>query len=965
MLAMEVALKKSPVRAWILVVAVVAAVATAPSAAVAATASKGTVGWDSYRLLDQLPYLTTGVSTWQQSSFDRTGGNADNNHVLLTAADGAVLAEHQGPGEVDSIWSTGNVTGAGNLKIVLDGQTVLNAPLASIVTGGIGAPFVYPLVATDTQSSGGFLISVPMPFRQSMRISTTADPDYYHVTYRTFPDASGVSTFSAGTAAQDVLTTLQESGTKDPKPALAGAVTQHGSYQVMPGQSATVAQVSGAGQVTGLRLRIPHLTHPTTTPLTDDGRAFGSGGSSSFTVSLNPANTGVQITRRYDPSIGNQQANLLVNGVQVGQWAPVSATTGGLWADQTVSVPAAATAGKSQVSVTNQFVSSALDFNEFTYTVSQQVGGVWQAADTVDLGPLHGAAEAAHHYTISGQTWSGTRSFSYPLPGPVSDDGRAFGAAGSSRFTIAIDPNNSGVRLTRRIDPEIGQQMAAVSVDGTPIGNWAANPTQPVGAWADESVEIPASVSAGKSKLTVTNSFVSSAKDFNEFTYWADSHMPDGLERTDTLDVGNASSESAHGYAITGQTWSGTRSFAYPNSDQALSSARIRITFDGTQTVDAPLGQFFGAAEGAFDTRSLLTSIDIRPGGWLSSWWPMPYGSGVSVALYNGSGLPLSGEIALTTAADPHWQTDLSGGAAGYFHATSRAGATSAGQDWTFLQATGHGKVVGVVHGMAGPTGRRYLEGDERAYVDGSASPQLHGTGTEDFYEGGWYFRYGPFTNPLTGNTSHESAAGDCPASTDCTGAYRLLIADAIPFSSSIAFGIEHGDVDDVAATYASTTFWYGQHSAVAAQSDSLTVGNLASEQAHAYASASPGAVTSLSASYEGNDATQVTLTRTTRATTAAVNFTMAVDPGNAGVVLRRTSDQNAAYQRAEITVNGTDLGQWLQPLGNPYHRWLDDEYTIPASVTAGQARITVTLTPIPGWPAWSAASYRSISLLP
>jgi len=270
-----------------------------------------------------------------------------------------------------------------------------------------------------------------------------------------------------------------------------------------------------------------------------------------------------------------------------------------------------------------------------------------------------------------------------------------------------------------------------------------------------------------------------------------------------------------------------------------------------------------------------------------------------------------------------------------------------------------------VVHGMAGPTGRRYLEGDERAYVDGSASPQLHGTGTEDFYEGGWYFRYGPFTNPLTGNTSHESAAGDCPASTDCTGAYRLLIADAIPFSSSIAFGIEHGDVDDVAATYASTTFWYGQHSAVAAQSDSLTVGNLASEQAHAYASASPGAVTSLSASYEGNDATQVTLTRTTRATTAAVNFTMAVDPGNAGVVLRRTSDQNAAYQRAEITVNGTDLGQWLQPLGNPYHRWLDDEYTIPASVTAGQARITVTLTPIPGWPAWSAASYRTISLLP
>jgi hypothetical protein len=530
---------------------------------------------------------------------------------------------------------------------------------------------------------------------------------------------------------------------------------------------------------------------------------------------------------------------------------------------------------------------------------------------------------------------------------------------------VAINPASSGVRLTRRIDPEIGAQVAAVRVDGTLIGNWAANPAQPAGAWADESIEIPASVTAGKSRITVTNAFVSSAKDFNEFTYWADSHVAGGLDRTDTLDVGNAASESAHGYAITGQTWSGSRTFSYPDSDQALTSARIRITFDGTQTVDAPLGQFFGAAEGEFDTRSLMTAIDTSPDGWLSSWWPMPYGSSVSVSLYDGSGPPLSGEIALTTAADPHWQTDLGDGAAGYFHATYRSGATTAGQDWTFLAATGHGKVVGIVQGMAGPASRGYLEGDERAYTDGSASPQVPGTGTEDFYEGGWYFKYGPFTNTLNGNTSHESAAGDCPAATDCTGAYRLLIADAIPFGSSITFGIEHGGTDDVAANYASTAFWYGQPAPVAAQSDSLTIGDPASEQAHAYTSTSPGAVASLAASYEGNDGSQVSITRTVRSATAPVTFTMAVDPANQGVNLQRTSDQGVSYQRAEITVNGTNLGQWLQPLGNTYHRWLDDQYTIPASVTAGQSSITVTLTPVTGAPAWSAASYRTVSLKP
>ena len=935
--------------------------------AASVTASKGTVGWDTYGNLDQLPYLSTGVTGWQQSSFDRKQLNGDYSNPLMTASDGTVIAQHDGPGEVDSIWTTG--TAVGTLKIILDGVTVVNASLASIVAGGLGAPFVYPLVASNAQSSGGFYIKVPMPFQKSMRISATADPRYYHVTFRTFPDAVGVTTFSTADTAAAALTTLQEAGTKDPIPPVAGAVTQYGTYQVMPGQSATVAQVSGSGQITGLKLRIPHLTHPTTTPITDDGRAFGAGGSSSFTVSLNPANTGIQITRRYDPSVANQKANLLIDGVQAGVWAPEPAATGS-WADQTVSVPASFTTGKSQVTIRNVFVSSNLDFNEFTYTIAEQVGGVWQSADTVNVGPDHTAAGGAHSYTITGQTWAGTRTYRYPLPAPVTDTGRAF-KAGRSTFSLAIGPANTGVRLTRRLDPEIGAQVASVTVDGTLVGNWAANPVQLGGNWADESIELPASVTAGKSRITVTNTFVSSAQDFNEFTYWADSHVTNGLERTDTLNVGNAASEAAHGYTITGQDWSGSRTFPYPHSDQALTSDWIRITFDGTQTVDAPLGQFFGSAAGEFDTRSLMTSVDTSPDGWLSSWWPMPYGSSVSVSLYNGSGLMLPGEIALTTAADPHWQTDLTDGAAGYFHATYHSGATTPLKDWTILQTTGHGKVVGVVMGMAGITTRGYLEGNERVYTDGSASPQINGTGTEDFFEGAYYFQDGPFTNPLNGNTSDEistatAGTGDCRVNQGCTSAYRLLIADAVPFSSWIIFGIQHGGTDNYQANYASTAFWYGQVTPVATQTDSLTIGDTASEQAHGYTSANPGLVVSSPLwSYEGNDGPQIVISRTTRATTSAVTFTMGVSSANQGVVLQRTSDQDLSYQGAEISVDGTTLGEWLQPLGNPNFRWLDDQYTIPASVTAGRTSITITLTPVAGAPAWSAAGYRTVSLVP
>lgn len=102
-----------------------------------------------------------------------------------------------------------------------------------------------------------------------------------------------------------------------------------------------------------------------------------------------------------------------------------------------------------------------------------------------------------------------------------------------------------------------------------------------------------------------------------------------------------------------------------------------------------------------------------------------------------------------------------------------------------------------------------------------------------------------------------------------------------------------------------------------------------------------------------------------TRATTAPVSFTLRVDPRNAGVELRRTSDQAQPYQRAAVTVDGAELPGWLQPPGNAERRWLDDTYQIPASATAGKREITVTLTPAEGAPPWSAESYEAHTLRP
>jgi hypothetical protein len=377
----------------------------------------------------------------------------------------------------------------------------------------------------------------------------------------------------------------------------------------------------------------------------------------------------------------------------------------------------------------------------------------------------------------------------------------------------------------------------------------------------------------------------------------------------------------------------------------ALANLRLRITFDGLPTVDAPLAQFFGSGFGG-GVAALMFAMD--PGsGWFSAWWPMPYRSHATIELVDKSPLPIPVVHAEVTAApDARWDAWLGTSQAGYFRADSHAAATVPGVDFGFLDTTGTGKLVGVSATLRGPRSRAYLEGNERTYVDGSRTPQLPGTGTEDFFGGGWYFDFGTFTDPLNGEPANPHGATGCSA--DCTDAYRVMLADAVPFAGSIAFGIEHGGHDDVAATYSSTAFWYG-----------LDRPQLRVAGALAVAAGAP-----LTGTYEGDDGPPAPLTMAVQATRAPVHLELAVPPDNGGIVLRRTSDQRAGYQSATVLVNGRPVGLWLEPLGNPYHRWLDDTFLLPASITAGSERLDVTLVPTRGSPPWTAARYQVLSYL-
>jgi hypothetical protein len=257
-------------------------------------------------------------------------------------------------------------------------------------------------------------------------------------------------------------------------------------------------------------------------------------------------------------------------------------------------------------------------------------------------------------------------------------------------------------------------------------------------------------------------------------------------------------------------TWSGPGTVtelrlrpAAPLTPEALQEARLAISFDGRERVSSPLGEFFGSGLGPVEVRGLLMAQTA--GGELVSWWPMPFREGVAVSLHNPTAHPLELQVQVRVArAHPAHQA-LARGRAGYFRTTSRRGPTQPGRPWRVLEAQGRGLLVGLSATLRGSLNQRYLEGDERIVADGRV---MRGTGTEDFFEGGFYWQPGPVSLPLVGSPAHLRLGPPCP--TDCVSAYRLLVADAVPFARHLRFTLEHGNRNRVPGDYSTTAFWYG-----------------------------------------------------------------------------------------------------------------------------------------------------------
>lgn len=219
----------------------------------------------------------------------------------------------------------------------------------------------------------------------------------------------------------------------------------------------------------------------------------------------------------------------------------------------------------------------------------------------------------------------------------------------------------------------------------------------------------------------------------------------------------------------------------------------LQAFWDGAPTpqVDTPLDDFFGASLGP-GARSLAFGQNLG-GDHYYSYFPMPFEQHARIVVRNDGDAAVAGwelnisSVDYLTAVRPL-----------HFYATANAARATDASDYVILDATGTGHVVGVVltSGCA-ESGRcqlpqipgvdgSHLEGDEHIAVDGSRYPQIHGTGLEDFFNGGFYYIRGPFTLPTHGNPAQAPTTSLRRPGLNLRSSYRLLLGDAVPFSSQL-----------------------------------------------------------------------------------------------------------------------------------------------------------------------------------
>ena len=242
--------------------------------------------------------------------------------------------------------------------------------------------------------------------------------------------------------------------------------------------------------------------------------------------------------------------------------------------------------------------------------------------------------------------------------------------------------------------------------------------------------------------------------------------------------------------------------------DTIAKNIDLKIIWDDDKrpAVYCPLADYFGYAFGKSSMMGLMAGSD---GKKHYSWFPMPYDKSAKIELIyrktNNDAL-LNGVTLLVKVYSQNKKRDAA--TEGKFYAVwNTKNPVATGSPYAMLDVKGKGHLAGVVLQAQGlkPGMTLFFEGDDSTVVDGET--RFHGTGSEDFFNGGWYALLDRWNDamslPLSGCLDYSTALSR-------TGGYRYFLTDKISFNTSLLQTIEHGPEHNLfPSDYTSVSYYY------------------------------------------------------------------------------------------------------------------------------------------------------------
>ncbi|MBS1794722.1 MAG: DUF2961 domain-containing protein [Acidobacteria bacterium] len=383
-----------------------------------------------------------------------------------------------------------------------------------------------------------------------------------------------------------------------------------------------------------------------------------------------------------------------------------------------------------------------------------------------------------------------------------------------------------------------------------------------------------------------------------------------------------------------------------PLTKETFFNTNLKIYWDGEKdaSVDVPLSYFFGAGAKNFKLSDVVWKRSLNSlffgfdgaAGTFYSYFPMPYWKSAKIVVANNGAEDIEA-LDLELQTKPASVLAYPKDATGYFHARRTVDTDTKTKPYTTaFQETGRGHVVGLLFYTEGYD----MDGDEFTYLDGSRTPQIHGSGTEDDHNQGWAGT--AYQKPLWGalTNGYESA-------------YRIYQNDSYIFNRAIRINYEYSSLKKFPKGGDSdiTVFYYKSRSTdLLKLTDELDVGRAASEKSHNYEISGQTRFEELTSAYDGYEKKPDfdVATDAGRAFNGFSRFTVRLDPENSGVKLRRRINRAGnGVQTARVYVDGEDAGVWhiVQTSYAPIDQaWQESEFEIPARFTAGKEKATVRI---------------------